>query len=136
MLDIKSSGTNASRDFPAVWIVPEALQQLIECGDTELVAELVAIFQTDTASRLEVLGRAVAAGDYDGVRIEAHTIKGSALQVGANRVSEVCRQMEMEARKSPPAELDWLFSRLRASFDEVCGVMAAQKESTGEHLSL
>jgi HPt (histidine-containing phosphotransfer) domain-containing protein len=128
-LDTKSSGISTGSDLDAVWLIPEALQQLVDCGDTDLVEELIAIFQSDTASRLQVLDQAVATGDCVTVRAEAHTIKGSSVQVGANRVAEACRQMEMEARKSPPTELGWLFSRLRRSFDEVCGVIAERKES-------
>jgi HPt (histidine-containing phosphotransfer) domain-containing protein len=129
-LDTKNMGINMGSDFPAVWVVPEALQQLVECGETDLVDELLTIFQSDTASRLAVLGRAVGAGDVATVKAEAHTIKGSAVQVGANRVAEACLQMETEARKSPPTELDWLLSRLRRSFDEACGMIAEQKQST------
>src|ERR1700689_1774039 len=106
-LDTKNVAIDMGGDLTAVWAVPEALRQLVEYGDTELVDELIAIFQTDTASRLEVLARAVAAGDWATVRAEAHTIKGSSVQVGANRVAEACRQMETEARKSPPMEVDW-----------------------------
>ena len=131
-LDTKSSGPNAGRDLPVVWAVPEALQQLVECGDTELVDELIAIFQSDTAERLQALGGAVASGDYAEVRAQAHTVKGSAMQVGANRVGEICRQMEIEAKKSPPLELDWLLNRLRKGFAEACAAMAARTGSTGK----
>jgi HPt (histidine-containing phosphotransfer) domain-containing protein len=131
-LDTKSNGINMGSDSPVVWVVPEALQQLVECGDTELVEELIAIFQSDTTARLEVLRRAIAAGDWAAVRVEGHTIKGSAVQVGANCVAEACRQLELEARKSAPLDLEWLFHRLQQSFDEACGAMAARNEITGK----
>ena len=102
---------------------------MAECGDADLVEELIGIFQTDTTSRLEVLGRAVAAGDLATVRAEAHTIKGSAVQVGAGRVADLCKQMELEARKTPPLELFSLFTRLQTSFHQACQVMAAHAES-------
>jgi HPt (histidine-containing phosphotransfer) domain-containing protein len=108
---------------------PESLRLLAECGESGLVDEIIVIFQSDTASRLEVLGRAVAAVDLAVVRAEAHTIKGSAMQVGAGRMAELCKQMELEARKTPPLELFSLFSRLRISFDEACLVMTADRSS-------
>jgi len=60
------------------------------------------------------------------VRTEAHTIKGSALQVGANRVAESCRRLEAEARQARSEDLVPLFRALLGSFDEVRGVIAAR----------
>jgi len=116
--------SNPGSNFHDTWVLPAALRQLQECGETTLVEELIAIFQTDTAARLEQLARAIAAADYPAARLEAHTIKGSALQVGAVRFADACRQMEMEARKPAPADLAPLLSAAVRSFDEVRGVFA------------
>jgi len=126
-IDSKSSATEARSDLPPVWVIPSALRQLVECGDAELVEELIAVFQTDTAGRLEIMRRAVDAADYATLRLEAHTIKGSALQVGANRLADVCRQMEMEARKALPDGLVPLLRALLQSFDEFRTVIAARR---------
>src|ERR1700691_831510 len=88
-----------------VLVLPAALRQVQEGGEGGLVEELISIFQSDGAERLEILARALDAADYSTVKREAHTIKGSALQVGANRVAEVCRQMEAEARQPQPQAL-------------------------------
>jgi HPt (histidine-containing phosphotransfer) domain-containing protein len=125
-LERKNMGIDIGSEFSDVWVLPAALRQLQECGESALMEELLAIFQTDTAERLEVLVRAVETTDYATVRQEAHTIKGSALQVGANRVAEFCRQMELEARKARPEYLVSLFHALLQSFDEVRGVIAAR----------
>jgi HPt (histidine-containing phosphotransfer) domain-containing protein len=122
--------SNAGRDFPAVWAVPATLRQLAECGDAELVEELIGMFQTDTSSRLEVLRHAVAGRDYAVIGAEAHTIKGSALQVGANRLAEFCRQMEQGVRQTPPLDLAGSFQRILQSFNEVCRVIAERQQSS------
>jgi HPt (histidine-containing phosphotransfer) domain-containing protein len=124
-LDSNSMERNLGSEFAGTWVLPAALRQLEECGETDLVAELIAIFQTDTASRLEILARAVETGDHTTARQEAHTIKGSALQVGADSLAELCRQMEVEARKPQPEGLIPLFRELLRSFDEVRGMIAA-----------
>jgi HPt (histidine-containing phosphotransfer) domain-containing protein len=121
----KSMERNIDTDLSDTWVLPAALRQLEEYGELDLVEELIAIFQTDTAERLELLARAVETDDYVTARQEAHTIKGSALQVGAVRLAERCRQMEMEARKPQPGSLVALFRALLSSFDEVRGVIAA-----------
>jgi HPt (histidine-containing phosphotransfer) domain-containing protein len=114
-------------EFSGAWVLPAALQQLQECGEELLVEELIDIFQTDTALRLEVLRRAVETADLTTTRTEAHTIKGSALQVGAVKVADVCREMEIEARQVQPAELATLMRALLSSFEEVCGVLATRR---------
>jgi HPt (histidine-containing phosphotransfer) domain-containing protein len=108
-------------------VLPAALRQLQECGETELVEELIVIFQSDTASRLEVLARAVETADNSTARQEAHTIKGSALQVGAARFAEACRQMEMEARKEAPSDLATLYRAMLRSFEEVRVAIAERR---------
>jgi HPt (histidine-containing phosphotransfer) domain-containing protein len=133
-LDTKNTGMNTGSEFPAVWVIPAALRQLADSGDAELVEELIAIFQTDTAERLEVMRRAIDARDFVAVGAEAHTIKGSAVQVGANRLAEFCRQMELEVRKNPPVDLARPFAMLLASFDEVCGVIASAGNQNSRQL--
>jgi HPt (histidine-containing phosphotransfer) domain-containing protein len=128
-LDTKNMQCNAGSDLSDAWILPAALRQLQECGETTLVEELITIFQTDTASRLETLARAVETANYHAARLEAHTIKGSALQVGAVRFADACRQVEMEARKPDPPDLAPLFRAVVRSFDEVRGVLAARRGS-------
>jgi HPt (histidine-containing phosphotransfer) domain-containing protein len=108
-------------------VLPAALRQLQECGETTLVEELIVIFESDTASRLEVLARALATADNATARQEAHTIKGSALQVGAVPFAEACRQMEMEARKEAPSDLADLYRTMLQRFDEVRGAIAARR---------
>jgi HPt (histidine-containing phosphotransfer) domain-containing protein len=122
----KSIDCGPGSDISDLWVLPEALRQLQECGETTLVEELIEIFQSDTASRLELLARAVETADYVNARHEAHTIKGSALQVGAVRFAEASRQMEMEARKDAPSDLAPLLRAMRRSFDEVRGALAAR----------
>ena len=109
-----------------VLVLPAALRQLLDGGEAELVEELIVIFQEDAAERLALLAKALESADYSLVRQEAHTIKGSALQVGANRVAEASRLIEMEARKPEPQELASMYRALLSSFEEVRDVIAAR----------
>jgi HPt (histidine-containing phosphotransfer) domain-containing protein len=113
-------------DNSEVLVLPAAFRQLLDGGESSLVEELIVIFQEDAAERLSLLARAVDAADYSTIRQEAHTIKGSALQVGANRVAEASRQVEVEARKPEPENLVPLYRALVGSFEEVRGVIAAR----------
>jgi len=114
-------------DNSEVLVLPAALRQLLDGGESSLVEELIVIFQEDAAERLGLLARAVDAADYLAMRREAHTIKGSALQIGANRVAEASRLMEVEAIKPEPENLVLLYRALVRSFEEVRGVIAARQ---------
>jgi HPt (histidine-containing phosphotransfer) domain-containing protein len=77
-----------------IWQPTETLAQLAATGFADAVAELIGDFRTDTAARFERLCAALLRGDVAGARKEAHSIKGSALQMGADRVASLARSIE------------------------------------------
>ena len=79
------------------WVLPEALEHLARTGATDLVAELLDDFRTDVAARLERLRGALATGDAATMKMEVHSIKGSAAQMGAEDLAGACRKMEEDA---------------------------------------
>lgn len=99
------------------WTLPETLHQLAICGDKDLVAEVLLLFQTDTDSRLQTLRSAVECGDRRKARAEAHSLKGSAVQVGAHALADSCKQMELTAETNP--DLNSLLCEIEARFVRV-----------------
>jgi HPt (histidine-containing phosphotransfer) domain-containing protein len=77
-----------------VWQPTETLSELVATGFGDAVAELIDDFDTDTTARLQRLRVALARDDSTVVRKEAHSIKGSALQMGASRVASTARLIE------------------------------------------
>jgi HPt (histidine-containing phosphotransfer) domain-containing protein len=106
------------------WALPEELRQLAE-SDEDLVNEVLSVFQSDTADRVGKLRAAVAQDDRQQVRHQAHAVKGSAGQVGALGVSELCRQLELVALTAEKPVLDDLVARIEASFADVRRAMSA-----------
>ena len=104
------------------WVLPEELRQLAE-SDEDLVTEVLTVFQSDTADRIQRLRAALAQDDRRQVRSQAHAIKGSAGQVGAGGVHELCRQLEVMAFSADKPVLHDLVGRLDASFAGVCRAM-------------
>lgn len=96
------------------WSLPEALQQLAMEGEREIVAEVLTLFQSDTETRLQELRASAESGDRQRVRAQAHSLKGSAVQVGANWMAEACREMELTAETRP--ELMPLMEEIEARF--------------------
>jgi two-component system sensor histidine kinase/response regulator len=74
--------------------VVEQLRALSQASNSDLLARLGASFARDTPVRLEALRAAVAGGDTAGVAFNAHTIRGSAANLGATHVVEICQRIE------------------------------------------
>ena len=105
------------------WSLPETLQELAEDGDEELVRDILTCFQSDTSSRLLRLHHALEGSDRAAVGLQAHAIRGSAVQVGAGAVAMACRVLESAAPHQPAADIANLLTRVQSCFDEVCRAM-------------
>jgi two-component system, sensor histidine kinase and response regulator len=93
-----SSGAEATRKElarPAL-DVANALERVE--GDRELLEELLQLFADECQSSLEQMRTVWNARDNTTLVRLAHTMKGSAANVGANGISEAARELEMQVR--------------------------------------
>ncbi|MDR3699554.1 MAG: Hpt domain-containing protein [Candidatus Sulfopaludibacter sp.] len=102
------------------WALPETLQLLAASGDAELVVEIIDLFKSDTARRLLLLREALVHKDGARVKQEAHAIKGSAIQVGADSLAVLCQRIELEAPATSCPELEPLVRQAEADFEDLC----------------
>jgi HPt (histidine-containing phosphotransfer) domain-containing protein len=109
------------------WSLPEELRMLVDLGDAETVREVITVFQRDTETRIQKLREAVAAGDAVQARAQAHAIKGSAGQVGAMDVSDLCRRIEAAALAQDLAAAGGLLPQLDTAFGMVRQAMSRTK---------
>jgi len=104
---------------------PTALDGLrsVARGDPEvLVARLVHTYLLSSTGVVEKLREAVGANDLKGAARAAHRLKSSSAQVGAQRLSQLCKELECRCRSG---ELDGL-----AEFaDAVEGELTAVQEA-------
>jgi len=70
----------------------------LDDGEGEVLRELVTLFSEDAPERLAEMKSASASGDGDLLRRAAHTLKGSARNLGAGRLAAVCEVMEERAK--------------------------------------
>ncbi len=79
---------------------PAALRHLLEItgGDEAFLDELVETFLTDADDQLTALRAAAAAGSVEALVRPAHSLKSNAANVGATRLSELSRSLEVDAR--------------------------------------
>jgi HPt (histidine-containing phosphotransfer) domain-containing protein len=105
------------------WAPPQLLRDL-EAGANGFVAEMIADFTTDTAARLQHLRRAAASADFNGIRAEAHAIKGSAREMGADGLVALCIELERNAPEPNASNIGDRVQELEARFGEVSRAMA------------
>ena len=67
-------------------------------GDDALVAEVLVLFEADSAELCTALARDHAAGDCGALADTAHTLKGAARNVGALMLGDACYALERVAR--------------------------------------
>jgi histidine phosphotransfer protein HptB len=94
MIDSSQLTGGASPEGPLFGRI-EALRMIGD--DEDLLAEVVALSQTEIVRQMEALKAALAAGDASAARREAHTIKGTVATLGAQAVRDVAMAAEHAA---------------------------------------
>ena len=105
------------------WAPPQLLRDL-DADANGFVAEMIAEFTADTAIRLRHLQRAAASADFSGVRAQAHAIKGSAREMGADALVQLCMELELKAPDPNASHIKDRVQELEARFGEVSRAMA------------
>lgn len=75
-----------------------ALRRLVRFGGAKLLASMVGMFHTLGPQRVAAARAAVERGDVDAARLELHSLKSSAAQLGAEALSRLCAEGEALAR--------------------------------------
>ncbi len=111
---------------------PEALLQLKELaepgGDNPLV-EFIDLFLADSPACLRELKAAVEAGQAVEVRRLSHSLKGSAKNLGADRLAATCQVLELDAKSGRLASAQEQLQRIEAEFTAARLALEAEKSS-------
>ena len=84
-----------------------ALEETLErmAGDTELLTNLFALFQTDAPKKLASIRQFETEGDLYQVGRVAHSLKGASATVGAARLCQAAIELEQAAKAADTADL-------------------------------
>lgn len=83
--------------------VVEELLSLSEDGDPELLVDLIQMYFEDAPHKLREINQGLADQDWDRVERAAHSLKGSAGNLGAVFVQQDCEALQLASRNQ---ELD------------------------------
>jgi HPt (histidine-containing phosphotransfer) domain-containing protein len=94
-------------------------------GDHELIVRVIDIFRTDVPRQIHALREFLERADAPGALRYAHSIKGAAANVGAERLRSVALDMEKSATAGDVAAVRGLMADLEAEFWQLDGAMEA-----------
>jgi HPt (histidine-containing phosphotransfer) domain-containing protein len=80
------------------------LQELTDQLDSPTVVELVELYFENTTATLAKIKAAAATGNLNQLSKEAHALKSSSANLGAEALSAVCLQIERSQQLSPYTE--------------------------------
>ncbi len=99
--------------------VIDSLKELTQEGDANPVSEMAGLFYQDADKRIETLENAGAHQDSDSLIAAAHALKGSARNLGACRLAELCASVEQKAGQGQVKEAGELLNPLKQEYEAV-----------------
>ena len=100
-------------------IDPEAIENLRALNpddENAFLKEIIGIFLEDTPLRIAELKDSLSAFDQPKFTRAAHSIKGSASNLGARFVRTAAEQLEHQSRNSGLGDIDPLIAKLESEF--------------------
>jgi HPt (histidine-containing phosphotransfer) domain-containing protein len=95
------------------------LRQLTPPGEPDVLAEVLELFLQDVPRRLARLRASCGSGDAVELHKTAHSLKGSAGNIGARAMFAICRQLDDHGRAGDLTDAKRLVDALDAEFARV-----------------
>jgi PAS domain S-box-containing protein len=102
-----------------------ALETLKELGGDDFLAEVIDAFLADSPALLATLRRSLDEKDAVELRRAAHTLKSNGATFGAQRFSELCRELEQRARSGQLEGASELVERIEQEYEPLQEALAA-----------
>lgn len=99
--------------------VIDVLRSLTPPGEPDVLKEVLTIFLVEVPPRLERLRNAQAANDIELIHRTAHSLKGSAGNIGANAMFAVCKELDERSRAGDAAAAGPLIEALGVEYSKV-----------------
>jgi len=97
----------------------DGLRELREPDQPDPLAELIELFLRDARPRLGRMSAAAQAGDWPGLGANAHSLKGSANNLGARRLSSLCATLEKQGKANDGAQASATLAEVQSEFEKV-----------------
>lgn len=108
--------------------VLDSLRELREPGQPDPMAELIDLFLEDTPQRLGKMRMAFEQGDIATLKSVAHTLKGSASNLGAPALAALCANVERQDAEGSRSELAGWLEKIALEFKQVQAALETEKK--------
>ncbi|MEO7423587.1 MAG: Hpt domain-containing protein [Fibrobacteria bacterium] len=85
-----------------------ALREMDEPGSNAFITEIIKAYLSDTEERMDALRACLTSRDAGGLAKAAHAIKGSSLNIGAERMGALMQLIEQQVKTGDTAVADSL----------------------------
>jgi CheY-like chemotaxis protein len=92
------------------------LRELDNSADNAIFIELLDVFRHQTPELINAVIKAQQAGNADDLQRAAHTMKGSALNLGARELADLCQRIETAAADAQFSRVETIIPALQHSF--------------------
>ncbi len=123
LVEQRAGGLGSAIDHTVIAMLRRELQ---EPGETDVVAELVGLFQAGAPPLIARIHAALAAGDVRMLRQAAHTLRSSSDNLGAKPLAALCADLEHHARAGNLAGLALLQARLDAEYARTVAALTTE----------
>jgi CheY-like chemotaxis protein/HPt (histidine-containing phosphotransfer) domain-containing protein len=106
--------------------VIDGLKELREPGQPDPLAELIELFFRDTRPRLESMEQALGRDDLAALASGAHSLKGSASNLGARALAALCATMERQAKAGEVAQARESFFEVKQELKKVESILKTE----------
>ena len=113
------------------YLNPNTRQEIEEMmdGDAEMIIDLIDTLIDTTPELLTELEQGVQKSDPHGIREAAHSLKSSFAQLGAMKISDMCKEMEMKGKNSDLAGVPQLYQEIKQEYQIAEQALEAWKNS-------
>lgn len=117
--------TNINDDNGQEIVQLEVLCELKDILEDEFPM-LVTTYLDDANDRLQKLRSAIDGADATVVRAEAHSLKGSSINLGATSLASLCAEMENRGHSAELDDTPALFERIASEFSRTEEILRTQ----------
>jgi HPt (histidine-containing phosphotransfer) domain-containing protein len=99
--------------------VLDGLRSLTAPGEPDVLSEVLNLFLVEVPPRMDRLRNAWAAGNIEEVHRAAHSLKGSAGNIGANAFFAVCKDLDEKSRSGDTGAIGPLVEAMGVEYGRV-----------------
>lgn len=107
------------------------LRALGEPGEPDPLIEFIDMFFADTPQVLQRLRQGLDAQNPNAVREAAHSLKGSSSNLGAEKLSHLCRDLESQSKSGVLTSAAELLAQIESEYAVVKEILEAERRASG-----